>query len=286
MQSCLGIFYYQYVKKEVVTKHTWSTTVFGDVIHLQLEEFLNKYKDNTEFKTLVSKIINKKKIKFAKEFLTEHDLGFEQLYDRIKNEYEKEKSTIIKFTKKFPEKTFFDYGNKWGPEVLKFIVKYLKIDEPFTSEKRFEVELTKKQIDSKVLKHHKIILNGVYDHIREHDIIDFKTTTVPEKFYYIDWHRDLQSLMYYFAFYLENGKFPEGFTYIVFNILDAMFFVTQHSYDNSDDQVKIMKKHLSNVINYFLSLYSKAEDTRYWKPEKTKCHFCYYNKICKVSKAK
>lgn len=283
--DCLGKFYFQYIKKADVKKHTWSTTIFGEIIHAQIENFLNKYKDDVSFKEVVNKVLSKKKLSFSKTFLYDHDLGFKNQFETIEKEYI-EKNTVIKFTRKFPEKEFFNYGDKWSPLVIKFLVKYLRIDLPFENEKKFEVEVSRKLLGKDFKDKRKIQLVGVYDHLRENDIVDFKTTTISEKYYYIDWLNDLQSLMYYFAFYLENKRYPEAFTYIVFNLLDSMFFITQHSYDNSEQSIEKMRSIFSRILEKFLINYDMAEDKKYWKPEPTKCGFCVYKDICSKSIAK
>lgn len=159
-------------------------------------------------------------------------------------------------------------------------MRYLNINDHFENEKEFEIQIPKEFLDKK--QKISITMKGVYDHKRESDIVDFKTTSMPEKYYFVDWERDIQSLLYFFSFKEEGGEYPKSFTYVVFNILDSMFFVVKHDYANTKESIDIMKKNFKQYIDYFVEMHKKASDNKYWNPEKTRCKFCDYNKICEV----
>jgi len=277
MKDCLGKYYYQYIEKPNVKRNTWSTTIFGEIIHEQIDLFLKKYQIEASFKKEVDKIISKSKIKFEQDFLKKHELHFEKIFEETLARYKKEKIKVT-FTRKFPTKTFLEFGDKWGPEVLKFIVRYLNINEQFENEKEFSIQIPKEFLSKKTT----IKMSGIYDHKREEDIVDFKTTSMPEKYYFVDWDRDIQSLLYYFSFKEESGRYPKSFTYVVFNILDSMFFVVKHDYANTKESIDIMKKNFKQYIDYFLEKHDVSSDNSNWNPEVTRCKFCDYNKICKA----
>ena len=275
INDCLGMYKMGYVDKLAVPKVVWSTTVFGDVIHEMIDQFLTKYQEDFAFAASVEKMKQRGKISIPVDRLRELGITAAATFERVKNEY-KDKNTKIAFSRKFPEKDFLNTLDAWAPQLVKFVARFFDLTKKFENEKEFDVQ-AQELLETKF----PVRLVGVYDHKREREIIDFKTTTKPERFFFIDWEKNNQSTMYACSFKIEEGRWPDSFSYVVFNVLENMIFVTSKSYSPKElESARVSVR--DSVINAREKI-EVCDDVKLWSPTQEKCTWCDYCLVCPAS---
>lgn len=275
INDCLGKFNMKYVQPVSVSDVVWSTTVFGDAIHEAIDKFLIKYSSDAAMREEIRVAKEKKKLTAYIKNFPRFDIDHEQILDKIKKEY-RDKNITVAFSRKFPEKDFLLKFAEWSVPVIKFVCTFFDLEKPFKNEQEFEVdvsELLELDFPAKMV--------GVYDHKRERDIVDFKTTTKPEKYFFVDWGNNVQSSMYAVAFKAEEGFWPEAFSYVVFNVHDSMIFVTRNSY--SPAELDASRQFVRNQIIEVRNKMSQIDDHSLWSPSNDKCSWCEFCNVCPVA---
>jgi hypothetical protein len=106
-------------------------------------------------------------------------------------------------------------------------------------------------------------------------IIDFKTTKDSNKFYFVDWIVDTQSLMYiYYALQLYE-KLPESFSYMVFNHEQKTLFFKETFLEKKKNMFKGLTYQLEDVRDYTLN-----PNLSLANPAQQKCYWCEYKEEC------
>jgi ATP-dependent helicase/DNAse subunit B len=252
--NCPLQFFFQYlfiweeVEKPEQTK--WPGTGFGEAVHKVLE------------------IISYKFLEGEKDLIEQAGDIFKETYDRW---LETNKDTFKK-SKGYNYKKFIKKGMDYSKLMSKFLISFYGDNiKDLSPEEEFTIKVDEVK---------GVLLKGFIDLIYllnndEYNIIDFKTTKDSNKFYFIDWEIDTQSLVYLYYCYKEYGKFPETFRYLILNHEEKTLFFKEFDIENIDnifdgliEQIKEIKK------------YVKKPNLKLANPEKTKCFWCEFNEYC------
>ena len=253
---CPGQYKYRYIDKVKIPRVVWPGTGYGDVIHLILEWSIN---------ALTIGVNKKDIIQVLKDGL------FQDLYDA----WLKENKEVFRQSRAYTYKSFIKKGIKQSIMMVKFLFsfydEYYKLLPEFAFD--FEYEFVKG-----------ITFKGIIDFLYfksegEYKIIDFKTTKHNEKFYFVDWDNDIQSLIYIYFCYTFFNLLPEDFNYLILNHeLNFLFFKEKRIKNLYNNKEKYFIE-LTNIIKDIKKFYKK-QDTKLYKPTQEKCRWCDYKELC------
>lgn len=243
LKTCLGQYYFRYILKEPVQKTTWPATVMGTSIHSYIENYL----------PLVSKESDIKKL------------------PPLSSTYQTEKSNIISSGEKigkprgYDESSFLSEHDVWVKDIMRFLFLFLP-----TGKKVFEEEIN----ETINIGEHQLLINGFIDMQvigEKKHVFDFKTTKTPQKYFFVHWSEDPQSL-----FYMASKK-ADSFDYLVFDSVNKIIISKGRSGWNESDQ-----KSFDVMINDFLKLHQKSSsgDSELYSPSEENCRWCDYRSVC------
>lgn len=273
-QSCLGKYWWKYIKTQPTEETVWPATLIGETVHLYLENLLNTFiQKPSDWIEIKSKLHRWN----LERLQTEYNLvGLRELFLSAFQDYKKDLvsrdesgTRIFKRNRGWKDEEFFTKYPKWLWEIVKFLFKTIESTENISSEKEFEIE---RQILGE-----QVLIRGVIDLVSGSDIVDFKTVKDSSHYYFIDWKKDIQSLAYLFAFKQLYGKTPNSFGYLVFNEIERTIIVSQVHYSKN---ISEYEKSFEQLLEVFVQNHRVSEDTTLWKPEKTNCFFCAHKSFC------
>ena len=240
-KQCLGKYHFNYIEKLPVTKTTWPATVMGSSIHSYIENYLGLLSNENDIKKLPPLSVT----------------------------YASQKKNVLDSGEKigkprgYSEESFLSEHDLWVKDIMRFLFLYLP-----NGKRVFEEEINFEIGD--------VTVNGFIDLQVIDDqnyIFDFKTTKNPQKYFFIDWERDIQSLLYMVA------KRAHSFSYLVFD-KENKLILTQSRGGYHLDQESGLKQ----MTQEFVSLHHQSADSKLWSPSPEGCKWCEYKKNCKVAK--
>lgn len=256
-------YIYNWPEGEEPRQIQWPGTGYGQAIHDVLE--------------WVAIQLNEKKD--PKEIIKASGAKFKEAYDKwlLKENHNFRKSRTYDYI------SFIAKGEKQAQMLTRFLYSYfVDMNDLTDSVLHPEHEFI---IDYKLVKN--VRIKGIIDlkfdldyiHNR-YKLLDFKTTKESEKFYFVDWVIDTQSLSYLYYCLETYGVLPESFSYLVLNHEQCMLFFKETILPNDN---KINKK------KFFRGLTAQIEEVSAFmrkpnicmaNPQKTRCYFCEYNEYC------
>lgn len=269
MNDCLGKYYFQYIENVKIPFNIWPATLFGQVVHVVIEQVTEKYKTDESFKNGIDK--------YREGILTKSpaDKIVPELFTK---EYELQYKKEVK-EKRFKESRGYDYdktisdGQKWIKKVIDFMVIHVGFDGVES-----EMKITS-DIDE-----YKMRITSYLDLVKITDdnvfIFDMKNTKHPQKFYFKNWDKDIQSNIYIALLLREKKLKAKYFSYLVFSMEEAMIFA--NSVELSEENREKANVLLDNLTKRFYKLHQKAKDVSLWSPSAERCKWCEVKKVCKV----
>lgn len=256
-EDCYGKYHYKYVLKKEVSEVVWPGTTLGEIIHKFIENSINAINNNININDFKKTIM------------------FENIFEEYLTNYKKNKK-LFKWSKDTSKKEFLIKGQKYSELFVKFIYGFIE------SEKEEGVEfLPEHKIE---LFENNIKVSGIIDlFIKKPDInkvIDFKTTKDWNKWFYVDWFNDIQSLMYLKLIFSKWELFVSSYDYLILDHTKKTIFFKNYEYTQEDVKEKI--ELINRVINKLVSMHKQEPDKKYFQPEKTKCFFCDFKDFCKL----
>lgn len=240
-KTCLGKYHYNYIEKVPVTRTTWPATVIGSSIHSYIENYLGLVSNENDIKKLPPLSVT----------------------------YHSEKTSILDSGEKigkprgYVEETFLSEHDLWIKDIIRFLFLYLP-----PGKRVFEEEINFEIGD--------VTVNGFIDLQvlgEENYVFDFKTTKTPQKYFFVHWERDIQSMLY------MSAKKAHSFSYLVFDKNNKLILSQSRGAYHPDEE-----NFLKEMTNEFVKLHHHSADTKLWSPSVEGCKWCEYKKICKVAK--
>jgi len=254
IDDCFGKYYFKYIEKVNVPQVLWPGTLRGSVLHAILEESVKMKLDRIDNDLILQSV----KGKFKKYFL-------EGKADKSKGKFTK--------TRTYNEPDYLEQGEKSAINFTRFVINYfhnIKFAFPeLTIEKEYEYVPG-------------IILKGIIDLpiITEFDklrIIDFKTTSDSEKWYFVYFPEDIQKLSYFYLGLQHFKKFAEGFDYLIYNIDEKNIFFQSINYPEEPFDKEKFFKPLTERIEVVKYLHFNPNE-KYYNPSKNSCKWCDFAK--------
>jgi hypothetical protein len=255
-EDCYGKYYFKYVEKIKTQEVVWPGTLLGEVIHKFIENSIHA-------------IQNKVKLKDFKQ-----DINFEQSFTEKLAEYKKN-NKAFKFSRGTSKKDFLLKGQKYSELFVKFIYGFIENQHGvFYPEHRIEF------IDSDNNR-----ISGIIDLLIQLDnlfsVIDFKTTGDWNKWFYVDWKNDIQSLMYLYLVYENKKAFIKSYDYLILDHEQRALFFKNYEYleHELDEKIQYIKRIIAKLVN----IHKDPDYKKYkklFRPEQTKCHFCDFKDKC------
>lgn len=255
--DCPRKYFYRYLyiwPDEKIESVSWPGSGFGEAIHKTLEfvsiSLMNNEKD-------VLKTINGK----FKEF---YDLWLEN------------NKTTFRASRDYVYKKFIEKGEKYALLIGKFFINYFNDYIKILPEEKFEIPFKYSKYE--------VNLNGIIDLVYFFEngfkIIDFKTTKESNKFYFVDWIIDTQSLIYLYYSLQTYGKIPDSFSYLVLNHEEKTLFFKEQLIDNIDNENKFFKG-LTYQVNAVCK-YTLNPDMNLNNANAKTCRWCEFSDICEL----
>ena len=256
-KDCPGKYRYRYVDKVDIKQVVWPGTGLGHSAHSVIEWSIEQLKKDLPEKQIINEV---------KQGL------FKTFYDEWLKTYKKE----FKKSRGYDYDKFIVKGTKHSLTLVKFILGFYKDYHDIIPE--FPL-----QVDYEFVKD--VQLNGIIDLIYFEDkttyqIVDFKTTKINDKFYYMDWTSDTQSLIYTYYGLINWELVPTNFSYLILNHeLNFLFFkeinLKKDLYNKKEEYFKTLTKDIEDVKEFY---YNPTEDA--YTPSQETCRWCDYKKIC------
>lgn len=254
-QQCFFKYYFRYVKKIDVAQTIWPGTFLGEIVHESLEHyFLEKLKFSS-----------KKQMKeYAKEFFSK------RFKEKIK-EAENNPKKIFRKPNGFNKKQFIIDGEKTIIKFLLFVNSYFK-GLKFISELQIDAQWDKDTFFTGIID------LVVYDNNDNYFLFDFKSTKESNKFLFIDWNNDIQSLMYKYLSYKYFGYYLKSFGYLVVPYQDNYLFLKETTVSDIEKDKQLVTQSLQPIIDD-IKLKSANPKPEFASPNFF-CKFCEYNQQC------
>lgn len=264
-KECFNKYYFRYIKKIKVKEIKWPGTIFGTVIHAVLEDYLKG--DNREKKFLLKR-------KNLKEYSKN---VFNLNYAKEMAGIELTKNLEYRENRDYNHDTFFKNGIKYAALLINFFQNYFPEEILFAAEQEIQCNLDDTDIDLKGL----IDVTATHPGV-DYRIYDLKSTKISSKFYYVDWKKDIQSLIYCYLQYQVYGSWPESFGYLVIDTTNKMIMLKENKVGFEFGEKNILNGYLYNIVKEIKERGANPKD-EYVTPEKQKCYWCPYGKgICQV----
>lgn len=259
-EDCFGKYYHQHVLKEKTEQVIWPGTSLGEIIHKYIENSINAIQNNITYKDF------------------KQTINFEQTFQEYLVQYKKDKK-LFKYSRDTNKKQFVLKGQKYSELFVKFIYGYIALEQQDT--KLFIPEHKIELFDEAGKK------SGIIDLLKiSHDdiykVIDFKTTKDWNKWFYLDWENDIQSMMYFYLIKEKYQTYVKEYDYMILDHDKRALFFKSNTYTQEEIEKAIEK--IKKLINLLLSLHKDPEKElakKLYRPEKTKCYFCDFKDNCK-----
>lgn len=248
-------YLYNWKKKPIQTN--WPGSGFGDATHKTLEWSLNELK-NGKPTTQINRELVMLKV-------------WTMFYDKWLKE--KKEDGSLKISKNYNYEKFTSKGEKYCKYMIQLMFKECKNFKILKTEEKFSS-------DFKFLK--RVEINGIIDlalfFTDKYKLFDFKTTKEGEKFFFVDWERDIQSLIYQYYYYILLEEMPHSFCYLVLDHEKKVIF----SKEIYLSKIKKTKKHFKYLIDSlkFIRDFSLNPDLSMANPSENNCRWCDYKFWC------
>jgi hypothetical protein len=261
IDDCFGKYVYRYVQKIDVPQIVWPGTIRGTILHQILEESVKQKLEGVPDKAILEGVHGK----FEKYF-----------------EIEKADKSRGVFTpdRNYRRDEFIHKGEKAAETFARFVINYFKDAANAFPELdlAFEYEFEKDTLLTGIID---LPIMTFANRLR---IIDFKTTKESNKWYFVLFKEDLQSLVYFYLGWKHFKQFSEGFDYLIYNIEEKnIFFKSITFLEEPEDKQKFFQP-LTRRIKLVKKLHDNP-DTKYYHPSAERCKWCEFRKakVCPVA---
>ena len=269
--NCFGKYYFKYKQNIKLPSTIWPATLFGKVNHKVIENFLNELKNSEAFKKEVLKIQNNNTSKLINSYLEDNfQKSYQEYFEEINDKSnEKEK---FRASRDFNKTRDLKDGSKWSVKTNNFIIRYAALSENSIAEQKFtDIVIGPRGKKIKTTAYVDLIPDR-----QKHHIYDFKNTKKPQKYFFVDWDNDLQSVIYLYLYYKTFNQFPEQFGYLVFSFQEEMILATSRRV--IENEFQFITDMYNKSISRIEKVHEICEDTSLWFAEKDKCRWCEFNK--------
>jgi CRISPR/Cas system-associated exonuclease Cas4 (RecB family) len=255
--ECPRKYFYRYLyiwEEDKIKQVSWPGSGFGEAIHKVLEWTAFRLLEGIE-KKQIFKLLDGK---------------FKEFYD----EWLKNNEKTFQASKGYNYKKFISKGEKYAVLITRFFISYFDDFKDILPEKKFEKKYKLSKYD--------VNINGIIDLVYFFDkgfkIIDFKTTKESNKFYFIDWSIDTQSLMYLYYSLQEYKSTPSSFSYLILNHEDNTLFFKEQAIKAIENE-KTFFKGLTSQINTICE-YTLKPDMELSNSSQRTCMWCEFKEVC------
>jgi hypothetical protein len=262
--ECKAKYFFKYLTTLSVKEKVWPGTLFGKTCH-SLTEDLIKYINEEQPKGDIIKLLK------------------DQFGDRFKIEREKEtqeNNRQWKTTRGYNEEEFIRVGNKYSNLLIKFLLQIIPTD---LFELHSELELSHPWIDPN------INLKGIIDLIffyndppPRYSINDLKVTKKSSKYYFVDWDRDIQSLIYEYLTFKEYNFYADNFDFLVMNYEENNIFLKRKIIEINTKNSIDYYNYLNIILQEMKSFIVDPKITLKEKNTMNNCSWCEYGAWCKA----
>lgn len=257
LNDCFGKYYYKYVLKLPVGEVIWPGTVLGLLNHKFLEIAIKLRKKKWDNKQILELFRGK----------------FEKIFYKIILR-EKNRNRIFRQSRdySFDQRRYLRNKEKLTLKFVSFVLKYFSDFDNVECEKKITIKYEEG-----------IELTGFIDLILfygdRYIIVDFKTTKDSNNFYFVNWEKDLQSLIYVYLNAETRKLMPDSCNYLVFNHEEKAIFIKTYLIEDYDFS------HLHGAIAKSCKLHENGTNKSF-NPSKDRCKWCDYGRWCIKSKNK
>lgn len=265
------------VDKKEVKETVWPMTAFGSAVHNALEHFFVKLaKDHDAFLDI------KKNGAWSRKAIAQYmPKTFKQEWEHyFAHEVEAKKDRrSFKETRGWDVDADMKLGQDWSEKCIYFLLRYMipPIDA-MESEKKISFLGRLTRVSGRI-----DVTTASVDTlgVPRTDAIDFKNTKHTSKYYFVDWQRDPQSLIYAKAL-SSSEDFIRSFAYFAFNPVETVILVQKFEYPSFE----FIDENFAKLENRFVRAHSMSADVSRYASHPDVCKWCEYKKVCPVSRSK
>ena len=263
-KACPRQYYHRYIEKSKIKETTYPGGLYGQACHLGLEQIIKTLSDGGTAKDVEGLMVG----------------AFPTLFEQAKEELK----DTFKESREFREdrKGFMTDGDRALRSIARFFTLYFQGWSELKSEEKYQFEWRPRVECVGVVDARFIYPNG------EYSIVDLKITADGSKFWWIDWYKDTQSLMYDFLLNKETGILPKSFAYMVYDRTLKTLFVKER---NIEPTVEL--EPLYNLLDERIDLLAKFNEyctddetigdsmsLSIANPSMEGCKWCPWSKTC------
>ena len=246
--DCPAQFYFRYMTDLKVAETTWPGTIFGKAMHKVLEfSFPNATITGSSFRPSAEDT-------FEAEFV-----------------HQREKAgAAFKMSRGYSEAETIANGRKLAPRLVQFMSTYL--GDAFVEAVPEADHVVAWNLDA-VSADIRLIIDVTAEAGAR--VLDLKCTKHPEKYWFMDWAKDLQSLTYRWACETMSGNPVQRFEYVVLNPEERTLFIKG---DRCGDhgQWQALRSAISGVAAFI----ANPDWETAALPSEHQCRWCDYGKVC------
>lgn len=202
---------------------------------------------------------------------------FEDKFWELREEVKKDKRMEWRESRKYQEETYLRTGEKYAQALVKFILNFVP-DEFFKL-------LSEQSMEKPWVNDSDILITGITDLIirsseQDFKIFDLKVTSKSSQYFFVNWEKNIQSIMYQYLTNQIFNELPKSFGFIVMDPEEKLLFYKEKkikadavNYSYIDNIIKQMKKIIFDVQENGFSKQYKCRDNNL-------CKWCEYKKEC------
>ena len=271
-KACPRQYYHRYIEKSKIKEVTYPGGLYGQACHLGLEQIIKTLSDGGTVKDVDGLLVG----------------TFATLFEQAKTE----SKNTFKESREFREdrKGFMNDGDRALRSIGRFFTSYFQGWSELKSEAEYKFEWKPRVECVGIIDARLIWPDG------SHSIVDLKITADGSNFWWVDWYRDTQSLMYDFLVYKHVGTLPKSFAYMVYDRTLKTLFVKERSIApfvqldvNDPEYVEPIYFSLDNRIDILARFNEACLDDEcvgdslslsIAKPSMEGCKWCPWSKTC------
>lgn len=251
-------FRYLYLWDNKPIQINWPGAGFGEAMHKILEDVSKQLVDKVSpHKIIVEHAANCQWTKYYEKWMK----------DRIKDK-------TLRKPKSYNHKRTIEAGEKFAKIMSQFLIDYSNGFTDLKPESEFTIQYD--YIEN-------VLLNGFVDltlFFNEYSkIFDFKTTKYPEKFFFVNWENDTQSLIYLYNHLKTYKQLPKSFSYLVLSHDNKIIFlkeiILQNDLSTQKELFELLTEQVKTVVEY-----TRNPNINIAIPEEEKCMWCDYKQWC------
>lgn len=274
-KTCPLQFYFRYLTSLGDMQTTWPGTLFGLANHEIFEDVIASWNNGESHTDIVKRV---KAGLFVEKFW----------------KLREEKKSSWKESRSYDEESYLKEGVKYSTILTKFFLKFIpphveliksefEISHPFDG---VEDIILNGIVDCAMM--HKVEINENGDDIIPYDILDLKTTTDSEKYYFVDWEFETQNTIYEYLCKKEFGRFCDSFSFVVLNREERTLFLKQRltpAYENEEqfyERLGLLRERIIEVRDFTFQKNKPLLALRRGSVHYERCKWCPYKKHCET----